>query len=97
MRLPADPADVRKVVLEEPPGNLAINEPRVVAARKTLFGAWEGNWLAYNVAHDISLPGAKGPQLEFLMYPQAETAAGRLDCLDPDTFKYTMRATEAVA
>ncbi len=95
--VPVDPADVRKVVLEEPPGNLAITEPRVVAARNTLFGAWEGNWLAYNFAHDIALPGAKGPQLEFLMYPQAETAAGRLDCLDPDTFKYTIRATEAVA
>jgi transglutaminase-like putative cysteine protease len=95
--VPVDPADVRKVVLEEPPGNLAINEPRVVAARKALFGAWEGNWLAYNFAHDIVLPGAKGPQLEFLMYPQAETSAGRLDCLDPETFKYTIRAAETVA
>jgi hypothetical protein len=29
------------------------------------------------------------------MYPQAETADGRLDCLDPDGFKYeiTSRAT----
>ena len=34
------------------------------------------NWLAYNVAHDVALPGAKGPKLGFLMYPQAETAAG---------------------
>jgi transglutaminase-like putative cysteine protease len=51
----ADPADVRKVVLEEAPGNLAYYDPRVAAARKTLFGAWEGNWLAYNFAHDIEL------------------------------------------
>ncbi len=87
--VPVDPADVRKVILEEPPANLAINDPKVVAARKALFGAWEGNWLAYNFAHDIVLPGAKGPAVEFLMYPQAETASGRLDCLDPDTFKYT--------
>jgi hypothetical protein len=28
------------------------------------------------------------------MYPQAETASGRLDCLDPDTFKYTITAKE---
>ena len=52
-----DPADVRKVVLEEPPTNLAMNDPKVTAARATLFGAWEGNWLAYNFAHDVALPG----------------------------------------
>jgi transglutaminase-like putative cysteine protease len=92
--VPVDPADVRKVILEEPPANLAIDDPKVVAARKALFGAWEGNWLAYNFAHDIALPGAKGPAVEFLMYPQAETASGRLDCLDPDTFKYTISARE---
>src|SRR5262249_55725595 len=40
--VPVDAADVRKVVLEEPPANLAINDPKVVAARKALFGAWEG-------------------------------------------------------
>ncbi len=57
-----DPADVRKVVLEEPPGNLAINDPKVVDARKTLFGAWEGNWLAYNFAHDVALPGSQRSQ-----------------------------------
>jgi len=92
--VPVDPADVRKVVLEEPPANLALNDPKVVAARATLFGAWEGNWLAYNFAHDVALPGAKGPAAEFLMYPQAETAAGRLDCLDPDTFRYTITSSE---
>lgn len=92
--VPVDPADVRKVLLEEPPANLALNDPKVVAARGALFGAWEGNWLAYNFAHDIGLPGAKGPAVEFLMYPQAETAAGRLDCLDPDNFKYTITARE---
>jgi hypothetical protein len=55
------------------------------------------NWSAYNVAHDIDLPGAKGPKLQFLMYPKAETAAGRLDCLDPDTFRYTITAREVSA
>jgi transglutaminase-like putative cysteine protease len=95
--VPVDPADVRKVVLEEPPGNLALADAKVAAARKALFGSWETNWLAYNVAHDIDLPGAKGPKLEFLMYPQAETAAGRLDCLDPDTFRYTITAREVAA
>jgi transglutaminase-like putative cysteine protease len=89
-----DPADVRKVILEEPPGKLAIDEPRVVAARKRLFGSWEGNWLAYNYGHDLALPGATRGTVAYLMYPQCETAEGRLDCLDPDNFKYTMAARE---
>lgn len=95
--VPVDPADVRKVVLEEPPGNLALTDQKVADARKALFGSWEMNWLAYNVAHDIDLPGAKGPRVEFLMYPQAETAGGRLDCLDPASFKYTITSREISA
>lgn len=92
--VPMDPADVRKVVLEEPPGKLALDDPKVVAARKALFGGWEGNWFAYNTAHDVKLPGHDGPSLPFLMYPQAVTAAGMLDCLDPDSFRYTIRSAE---
>jgi len=92
--VPVDAADVRKVVLEEPPTNLAIDDAKVVAARKALFGSWESNWLAYNFAHDIVLPGSSGPKLGFLMYPQAEIASMRLDCLDADNFKYTITAKE---
>jgi transglutaminase-like putative cysteine protease len=95
--IPVDPADVRKVVLEEPPGNLAIDDARVIAARKTLFGAWEGNWLAYNVAHDVTLPGSAGPQLAFLMYPEVETGSGRFDPLEPDRFKYVLTSKEIAA
>jgi transglutaminase-like putative cysteine protease len=95
--VPVDPADVRKVMLEEPPANLAINDPKVVAARKALFGAWEGNWVAYNTAHDVALPGSKHPKLGFLMYPQAERASLLLDCLDPDKFRYALTAKEATA
>jgi transglutaminase-like putative cysteine protease len=95
--LATDPADVRKVVLEEPPGNLPISDPKVEAARKTLFGAWEGNWLAYNTAHDVSLPGSTGPSVGFFMYPQPECPGSRLDCLDPDAFKYTITAKESAA
>lgn len=92
--VPVDPADVRKVVLEEPPGNLPLSDDKVVQARKALFGSWETNWLAYNSAHDIALPGAKGPKIGFLMYPQAEVGGERLDCLDADAFKYVITARE---
>lgn len=95
--VPADPADVRKVMLEEPPGDLAIDDPRVTAAREALFGGWEGNWIPYNDAHDIRLPGSDGQKLGFLMYPQAELASVRLDCLEPDLFRYVMTATEITA
>ena len=94
---PVDPADVRKVVLEEPPGNLALTDPKVVAARGALFGAWEGNWLAFNDAHDVKLPGAKEGAIPFLMYPQAENRGGFLDSLDPDKFKYRITAREVTA
>ncbi|RTL88536.1 transglutaminase [Ancylobacter aquaticus] len=93
----ADPADVRKVVLEEPPGKNALDDAKVLAARKALFGAWEGNWLAYNDGHDIALPGSAGPKLGFLMYPQAEVASLRHDCLDPDAFAYVIKASEVAA
>jgi transglutaminase-like putative cysteine protease len=91
---PVDPADVRKVVLEEPPGNRPLSDEKVKQTRARLFGSWEMNWIAYNFAHDVALPGSSGPTIGFLMYPQAETADGRLDCLDPDTFRYEIRAKE---
>jgi transglutaminase-like putative cysteine protease len=95
--VPVDPADVRKVVLEEPPGKLAVNDPKVEAARKRLFGSWEMNWLAFNMGHDIALPSSGGPKLGFLMYPNGETGGERLDQLEPDAFKYTITARELKA
>jgi transglutaminase-like putative cysteine protease len=92
--VPVDPADVRKVVLEEPPGNRPLNDDLVKKTRARLFGSWEMNWMAYNFAHDVALPGSTGAPIGFLMYPQAETNQGRLDCLDPDNFKYEITATE---
>ncbi len=91
-----DPADVRKVILEEPPGDNAPDAPKVTAARAKLFGAWEGNWLGYNTAHDVVLPGSTH-KVAFLMYPQAEVAGALLDCLDPDNFRYAIRAAELTA
>jgi transglutaminase-like putative cysteine protease len=91
--VPVDPADVRKVILEEG-GGKAPDDPMVLAARNRLFGSWEMNWLAYNYAHDVALPKSTRGKVAFLMYPQSETAEGRLDSLDPDNFKYTITAKE---
>lgn len=95
--IPVDPADVRKVVLEEKPGGLTLRDPAVQRARMKLFGAWEMNWLAFNYAHDLKLPGSSGNPVAFFMYPQAETAEGRRDSLDPDNFRYKMTSREITA
>jgi len=92
--VPVDPADVRKVMLEEPPRNLPINDPKVVAARKRLFGSWEMNWMAYNTGHDIKLPGSSGPKLPYLMYVNAESGGEMRDQLDPPAVRYTITARE---
>jgi transglutaminase-like putative cysteine protease len=92
--VPVDPADVRKVVLEEPPGKRPLNDETVSKARKSLFGSWEMNWMAYNYGHDIVLPESAKQPLVYFIYPQAETAEGRVDPFDPDNFKYEITATE---
>jgi transglutaminase-like putative cysteine protease len=94
--VPVDPADVRKVVLEER-GGIPLDDPTTRKARTKLFGQWEMNWLAYNYAHDVKLVGSKEDAVAFLMYPQAETAEGRKDSLDPDTFKYKVTSRELSA
>ena len=95
--VPVDPADVRKVVLEEPPGNRTLHDEVVEKARARLFGSWEMNWIAYNFAHDVALPGSTDAPLGFLMYPQAETKEGRIDSLDPDHFQYEITSHEILS
>ena len=87
--IPVDPADVRKLILEERP-QASLKDPYVKKVRDTLFGSWEMNWIAYNDAHDVNLPGSAGKPLPFLMYPQAEVSGVRRDPLDPQQFRYTI-------
>jgi hypothetical protein len=95
--VPVDPADVRKVALEEPPGNLPLSRAKVQEARKKLFGYREMNWLAYNRAHDVQLPGASGWKVPYFMYPDGQTSRGRLAPLGPELFQYTITAKELKA
>jgi transglutaminase-like putative cysteine protease len=94
-----DPADVGKVMrLESKDWIKTTADPLVAPVNRALFGGWEGNWLAFNSAHDVALPGSTvGGKLGFLMYPQAENANGRYDALDPDRFRYTITARELSA
>jgi len=48
--------------------------------------------MAFNFAHDVALPTSAGEPVGFLIYPQAETTDGRLDSLDPDSFKYEINS-----
>lgn len=74
--LAVDPADVRKAVLEE---KLAVGTPQIVGLADTLFGTAESNWIGYNSAGHVALPGALHPApYRFLMYPTAMTRAGLL-------------------
>ncbi|OYV01166.1 MAG: transglutaminase [Burkholderiales bacterium PBB5] len=93
-----DPADVGKVMRQETPEWIKDSQhPLVSPVRNALFGGWEGNWLAYNMAHDVALPGSSGPKLGFLMYPQAEIGGERVDPLAPDDFRYAISARELTA
>lgn len=93
-----DPADVTKVMRQETPQWIkSAQDPLVVPVNQHLFGGWEGNWIGYNMAHDVNLPHAKDPKLGFFMYPTAETASGRLDSYEPDQFKYQITSTEVKA
>src|SRR5437879_2134967 len=60
---PVDPADVRKVVLEE---NNPVDSDKVRALRERLFGNWEMNWLGFNYARDFTLPGQQDGPIGFL-------------------------------
>ena len=73
---------------------VGTQESMMQAIRATRAGGHVGY---VGVAHDVSLPhSTQRDKVGFLMYPQAETAEGRRDSLDPDAFKYTI-TTRAVA
>jgi transglutaminase-like putative cysteine protease len=96
--IPVDPADVRKVVLEEQKDRLLpLDDPRVSLARKTLFGAWEMNWMGFNTAGDTRLAPETTRPLGHFMYPYAETGKGTLDYYDAQNFQYRMNAREVPA
>lgn len=92
--VPADPADVRKAMLDD---KLTVSDPRFAELRRYVFGSWEGNWMAFNTERDVLLPSGSEEKLNFFMYPEAITAKGVLDGIDPDVFGYRITSQEVVA
>jgi transglutaminase-like putative cysteine protease len=93
--LAMDPADVAKVMRLETSEWIKSNQhPVVKPVYQALFGGWEGNWVAWNMAHDLTLPQSKGDRLGFFMYPIGENNEGRFDSYAPDDFKYQIYARE---
>jgi transglutaminase-like putative cysteine protease len=95
--VPADPGDTRRVIQDEPPGNLDLTDPKVIAARTTLFGAWEGNWIPYNMQNDIILPGSGGKKAPFLIHPLVKIADGPIGDWRQNGFDYKLTAKELPA
>ena len=90
-----DPADVAKVMRQETPEWIkSVAHPLVAPVYRGLYGGWEGNWVGWNTAHDVVLPGSRLGKLGFLMYPVAEDKQGRFDSYAPDDFKYQITARE---
>ncbi|NML45105.1 transglutaminase domain-containing protein [Ramlibacter sp. G-1-2-2] len=93
-----DPADVAKVMREETPTWIkTVSDPLIAPVYKGLYGGWEGNWVGFNMAHDVALPGSRLGKLGFLMYPIAEDKQGRFDSYAPDDFKYQITSKEIKA
>jgi transglutaminase-like putative cysteine protease len=93
-----DPADVAKVMREESGAWIkSVSDPLIAPVYQALYGGWEGNWVGFNMAHDVALPGSRLGKLGFLMYPVAEDQQGRFDSYAPDDFKYQITARELKA
>ena len=76
--IPADPADVRKVILEE---ELDLNHLKVQKVRDFMFGGWDVHWVAFNYARDFQLnpPPKNGELVNEFMYPIAEVGGKMMD------------------
>ncbi len=89
--VPVDPADVRKVILEE---NLTLRDPLVQSLKEYLFGNCEDNWVAFNWARDLTLiPPQKKLPLNYFMYPYCEVDGEPLDYFEPEAFSYKISSS----
>ncbi|MCX8164484.1 MAG: transglutaminase domain-containing protein [Aquificaceae bacterium] len=92
--IPADPADVRKLMLEE---GLNLNHPKVKEVRSFMFGGWDVHWIAFNYARDFRLkpPTKDDEPINEFMYPIAELE-GRIIDRYRLTFEHSRYTVEAL-
>ncbi len=89
--VPVDPADIRKVILEE---KLSLDDPKVELLKRKFFGYWEGNWIAFNHGRDffVKSMGKKVP-INYFMYPLLVSKGLNPDGMDPKEVTYTLTAS----
>jgi transglutaminase-like putative cysteine protease len=87
--VPVDPADVRKLILEE---KLAIDHPRVKEVREKFFGYWENNWVAFNFGRDFVLDGFADKSINYFMYPLLIAGKVQPDGIDPIETGYAFKS-----
>lgn len=63
----------------------------------TLFGGWEGNWVACNMAGSLTLPGSGAPPAPALKYPLGRTGETMLDPRQADQMAFTITGKEPPA
>lgn len=89
--IPVDPADIRKVILEE---KLSLDDPKIESLRRKFFGYWEGNWIAFNHGRDFSVRSMdKKIPINYFMYPLLVSKGLNPDGMDPKEVAYTLNAS----
>jgi len=85
--VPADPADVRKVMLAE---NLTTSDAKTTMYRENFWCRIDPYRVKLGTGRDLTLnpPPKDGRPLNYLMYPFAQVGDATLDWLEPETFKY---------
>lgn len=90
--IPVDPSDVRRTIATE---GLDHRDSKLVSLRKILFGVWEMNWMAYNVAEDLTLPGSS-ISLPFFTLPHLVTPGATVSLPNADLAQLKILSTQVL-
>jgi len=92
--VPADPADVRKMMLKH---DLKLTDARTDEYRDYYWGGVDPYRIKLGEGRDLTLtPAQEGEPVNYLMYPHAQVGGKTIDWLDPANFKYTITYTQPV-